>query len=785
MPKETFKNPHEDLISDKHWIVEEDEWNQDKQAVRETQFTLGNGSLCLRGVLEEMPYDAYAGTYLAGHYDRTGAQITELVNFPNPLQFRLDVYGEKLDPVATDVIHHHRTLDLQTGTLYRHTVYKTTHKKRLNYRSRRFVSLYDKNLIVMEVELTPMDAAMTVNMQTTIDSGVTNRGTVTEGRKRHFQPCDIIADKYLSYLCVETLERGTLVAYASALEINHNKRCTLVGERAVNLRVRKNQTITFRKYIAIRTSDTQRKPQIKKETLSALKKARKRGFHKLVEEHNNAWRKKWDICDVKIEGDTGAMRALRFNMYHLIICGPQDNDDVSIGAKTLSGEGYRGHIFWDTELFILPFFIYTNPAVARNLLMYRYNRMGAARNNASAKGYAGTLFPWESADTGEECTPSWAKNFDGSIIKIVTMDEEHHIVCDIAYAFAHYCIATHDEAFLWKYALEVIIETAQFWTSRVVFNSKRKKYEIHRVMGPDEFHEDVDNNAYTNALAQWNLKMAYDLVTQLKKKSSVRFERVAKKLKLKVRDINLWKKISDGIRIPVSKKKGLIEQFDGYLKLKDHRITQLNEHFMPELPTTLDWKDIAKTQFLKQADVVMLLYLLSEDFSFKDKRKNYYYYERRTLHKSSLSPAIHSIVGLEVGDEDKALHYFAHGLSTDLSDIHGNTADGMHAASAGGTWQAAIMGFGGMRRKGECLLLNPHLPYHWKSMSFSVHWRGALLRVKMEHTKTEIQMKNKPRGVKILVDTYGETREIKNKGITCFTKPQRKKSSSKKTRRVK
>lgn len=774
MPKETYKNHYEELFSDENWLVETHEWNQQKQAFRETQFTIGNGDLCLRGVLEENPYDSYAGTYISGIYDRTGAQITEIVNLPNPLPIRIDVYGEKLDPVATDIVHHHRTLDLKTATLYRHSVYKTTHKKRLNYISRRFVSLHDKNLVVMEVEVTPLDAAMTINMQTGIDTGVTNKGTVTEGRKKHFMTCETSIKTGYNYLCVETFEKKVFVAYASALEIVYNGKARTVSERAVNLRVLKNETIIFRKYITVRSSSSAGLAEIKKETLSALKKARNKGFERLIAEHNAAWQKKWSVCDINIEGDEDATRALRFNIYHLIICGSETNDDASIGAKTLSGEGYRGHIFWDTELFILPFFIYTNPKVARNLLMYRYRRLDAARNNAAAKGYEGALFPWESADTGEECTPSWAKNFDGSIIKIVTMDEEHHIVSDIAYAFSNYAKVTGDESFLWKHAIELIVETARFWTSRVVLNRKKRRYEILHAMGPDEFHEDVDNNAYTNVLAKWNLLAACDLLAKTARKSPARLKQISKKLRIKPKEIAMWKNLGDRIHIPFSKKKRLIEQFDGYFRLNDHRITQLNDHFMPELPISLDWKDVSKTQFIKQADVVMLLYLLNDHFSHEEKRRNYYYYERRTLHKSSLSPAIHSIVGLEVGDEDKALHYFAHALSTDLSDIHGNSSDGIHAASAGGTWQAAIMGFAGLRPHDDFLALNPHLPSNWKKMSFAIWWRGALLKIRITSKKTGVEITKNPKNSKIFLQVYDQTQFLKPKGITCFERPETK-----------
>jgi len=773
MQKMKFKNSFDDRLSGKGWLISEDSWDSKLQSVYETRFTLGNGDICCRGVLEELPYDSYAGTYMAGLYDRTGAQITELVNLPNPLQFKLDAYGEKLDPVATDTISHKRILDMYSGVLYRHTIYKTTHKKRLDYTSRRFVSMMDKNIIAMEIELTPLDADMTIDMQTMIDTGVMNRGTITEGRKRHFQTIDASVNKDYTYLCVETFEKKTLIAYASILELTRNNKYKVIGDRASKLRIKKGHTARFRKLISIISSNNCAPAKMKKKALSAIRAAHKKGFQKLLSEHNEAWRDKWDICNVRIDGDREAEKALRFNMYHLIISGSETNADASVGARTLSGEGYRGHVFWDTEIFILPFFIYTNPKIAKNLLMYRYRRLDAAKHIASAKGYKGALFPWESADTGEECTPSWAKNFDGSIVKIVTMDEEHHISSDVAYAFAHYCRATGDKNFMFRFAMEVVFETARFWKTRTVLNKKKKTYEIHHAMGPDEFHENVNNNAYTNAMAAWNLKKAYTWYYLAKKEKNKVLNAISKRIKLTEREVNEWKKISEKMYIPYSKKKNLIEPFDGFFKLKNYRITRLNERLMPELPSVISWDEVGKTQFIKQADIVMLLYLLSDRFSSAVKKKNYYFNERKTLHSSSLSAPIHSIMGLEVGDEDKALHYFATALSSDLSNTHGNTDEGIHAAASGGAWQATIMGFAGMRPAEKEIIFNPHMPDHWKTIKFKMYWQGALISVSINHTKTEIELIRKYRRRRVYANVYGISLELKTHTTITFRKKER------------
>lgn len=763
-----------------NWLVHEEGWNRDLQKTRETQFTQGNGYFCCRGVLEEIPYDATPGTYINGLFDRTGAQITELVNCPNPINLRIDAYGEKLDVVAMDVVKHERVLDMRHGVLNRQTIFKTTHKKRILYQSRRFISMHDEHLGVMEIDVTPMDAAMTFNLQTTIDTSVSNKGVLTEGRKIHFQPHEVTTKNDIYYLAVRTFEHEKLIAYAGLLEICRKTRCRLVAERALKLRVKKGETLTIRKFFTLYTSRRVKPHQLKKQTISALRKAHKTGLKRIYDEHCRAWEKKWRNANVEIEGDSGADQALRFNIYHLIIAGNDYNENVSIGARTLSGEGYRGHIFWDSELFIVPFFIYCFPWIARNQLMYRYKRLGAAKSIAAAKGFKGALFPWESADSGEECTPSWTKDFDGTIIRITTLEFEHHIVADIAFAIDHYFRATGDIQFLAKYGFEMLVETARFWASRVKYNRKRKRYEIDEAMGPDEFHEKVGNSAFTNVMARYNLQTASKWYYWGKGRGPKKLAGLARKFKLTEKEVKSWNDIASKIYIPHSGKKKLIEQFDGYFRLKDPRITRLDHNFMPVLPASVDYRTINKTQLIKQADVVMLLFLFPDSYSKEDKRRNYYYYERRCMHKSSLSPAIHSIVGLEVGDDDKALHYFAHAASTDLSDIHGNSDEGIHAASSGGTWQSVILGFAGMRiHEGE-IEFTPHLPPNWKAMRFAIWYRGARLRVCITHSRTEILVEHpSPRG-RVSATVYGERKQLVAHKFTKFEAPEKKNARRKK-----
>lgn len=761
-----MKDYFEKYLSGDDWLIHEDKWDPKWQAVRETQFTLGNGWLGSRGVLEELPYDSYSGTYIANIFDKTAAQVTELANVPNPVVFAVASDGEKLDVVGMDVLKHKRILDIKQGLLYRKTLYSNSKKQRFLYQSLRFFSMQDKGVGVMRIYITPLDASANLTVMSRVDTSVTNKGVLTEGRKRHFLVHEVQNLGDSNYACVRTLEKSVLVAYASSLEVAIGKKKYKTGDVSFPLRLKKRQTVKFTKIFAINTSCRE---NIKEKTIEDMRKSVKIGFDKLVAGNAKAWDEKWNVSDIKMGGDPETTKTMRFNIYHLLICCPED-EVANIGAKTLSGEGYRGHIFWDSEIFILPFYLYTNPVAARNMLLYRYERLSAAREIAKRKGYKGTMFPWESADTGFDATPTWYKNFDGSIIRIYTMQREHHITSDIAYAVMHYYTATKDEKFLLEYGLEMIFECARFWASRVEYKKKKKIYEINNVIGPDEFHEDVNNNAYTNVMAIHTLDMAVLLYNRYRRKRSAIIKTLSKRINLTEKEPKEWINVVSKMRPIIPKENKLIEQFDGYFKRKDVRITSLDNNLMPMFPKELKLKEIGKTQLVKQADVVMLLYLLGDLFDLKTKKNNYKYYSKRTLHKSSLSPSIHAIMGAEIGDYTRAYQYFLISACADLRNVHGNTVDGIHAASCGGTWQALINGFGGMRVKRGSLFLNPKLPSHWKSLSFNIKWHGYNLSVVAYRDRIRLRFISKNKTDKLRLRVYNSLKELSANKWSIFSK---------------
>lgn len=726
------------FLKDELWLIKEAEWMASLQNIRETQFTLGNGYLGIRGVLEEIPYDATPGTYITGIYDKMGSQVDELVNLPNPVNFRFTIEGEKLDLIASDILDHKRVLNMKKAALVRETLYQDTKKRRYNYQSLRFVSLHNKNIGVMQIAVTPLDASCLMDVNTGIDTSISNMGILSEGRKRHFRVRELGQASHCGYVVIETFDKKHIVLYYSGFYYQINGKKTFAKDNIFRLKLKKGQTAVFTKVFYIKQFPyIEGQVPYKKQAFKVFNKAFRSKFSTLATNHIKAWERLWKKADVVIGGTENIQKNVRFNIYHMLICAHFDNGFSSIGARTLSGEGYRGHIFWDTEIFLMPFYLFTLPRVAKNMLLYRYKRLDKARELAQKEQFKGAKFAWESAGTGEEETPGWSRDFDGTVVDIHTHEQEHHITADIAYAIYKYYVATADEAFMQNCGYEMFFETARFWASRVEYNKRRKRYEIKNVIGPDEFHKDVNNNAFTNMMAKWNLLTAEKLFSALKRNSALR-QKLKAKLNLTDKEIKTWKKIAAGIIININQKK-VIEQFDGYFKLRKVALTETDENGIPLIPSSINSKNVAKTKLVKQADVVMLLCLLDDVFNAKTKVANYNFYVQRTVHKSSLSPAIHSLVACETGDLSRAYNFFNVSLRMDISNLYGNTREGIHAASLGGTWQAVIFGFAGAKiKKGE-LLVNPRLPRTWSKVAFCLVWQGDT--IEFELTNNTIKLK--------------------------------------------
>jgi kojibiose phosphorylase len=708
---------------------------------------------------------------MPGIYDEAGSQVTEIVNLPNPINFRIIAQGEKVDAVAMDVISHKRSLDTQKGLLVRRTIYSTASKERFDYQSLRFFSMKNPHIGAMQIHFTPLDGDADILVETFVDTSMTNKGILSEGRKRHFEVNKFISTKTMDYVGIRTFQKKISVGYANYLKIGHNGKKYATGEKVMRFYVKKGDTITFTKIFAIHsTRDLGFRGKLGKKTIASLRRNVKIGFDNLLKEHIAAWRKKWDIVEIDIKPDLNLQKAIRLNIYHMLIAANPLDNRVSIPARTFSGEGYRGHIFWDTDIFILPLFIYTSPKIAKNMLQYRYRMLPAARRNARASGYKGALFAWESADTGVDTTPEWHRDLDGKVIKIHTGQMEHHIVADVAYAVNHYYVVTGDEDFMLDAGLEIMFETARFWASRVKYNERKDLYSIRDVIGPDEFHVDINDNAFTNIMARWNLVRATQLYRRHEAWSRKRFQKLIKRIRLREGEIRNWARISNRIAIRTNRD-GIIEAFSGFFERKYIPIRNLDDNFMPMLPKSVSLRKIKRTQFTKQADVLMLFNLFPESYPLSQRKKNFVYYDKRTLHMSSLSTSMYALAGWEAHYYDKAYHYFVFSLYNDLENKHGNTEDGIHAAASGGNWQVVFHGFAGIRIVKSALRINPHLPHDVNSLDLKLKYRKWLLTIHISKNSIRISpSSDSDSTLKIYI--YDKMRELKNGVLSVFERKE-------------
>lgn len=463
-------------------------------------------------------------------------------------------------------------------------------------------------------------------------------------------------------------------------------------------------------------------------------------YDRLRADHIAAWEQIWAAGDVLIEGDDEAQLALRFNLFQLLVAAPQHDERVSIGAKTLSGYGYRGHVFWDTEIFMLPYLIYTYPQTARNMLLYRYHTLPGARRKAAGNGHVGAQFAWESAETGDEVTPTWLPHWADpkQLVRIWTGDIQIHITADIAYAIMQYWRVTGDDAFLRDYGAEMILDGARFWASRAEPEEVdgRRRYALRDVIGPDEYHDHVDNNSFTNYMGRWHLLTALEVHDWLRANHPATAADLADRLQLSAASLAQWQDVAENMTLLYDGDTGLFDQFEGFFE---------RERVDPELFRTADRSLQAlfgieganERQVLKQADVIMLLCLFRDEFDRRTWQTNWDAYMPITDHRygSSLGPSFHAWAACEMGLAEEAYQHFMLAARADLRNPRGNAEDGIHAASTGGVWQAAVFGFAGLRLMGENRLVQPRLPRHWRRLAFSYHYRGQVYQVNIQQNE--------------------------------------------------
>ena len=743
-------------FNDNSYKIIENSFSESDQRVQETLFTIGNGFIGSRGIMEENPLYSCPGTFISGMYGISAAQVEELINLPNPINCVVAVDGEKFDIFTMKVLSHRRVLDMKNGVLVRKTLFQDAKKRKYIYQSVRFFSMDDPHIGAMKISIKLLKGTANIAAMSRIDDSVYNSGGLMLSRRRHFNTVKADKEEYFDYTAFRTNFYKDIIAYGDAFIIDYEGRSFPIIDRFFQFDLRTGQEIIFTKIFSIYTSRKYSAKSIKRETMRALNDAVEKGFDRLFQEHIKKFNERWKNSDIVIKGDYDCQRAVRFNIYHMLISTREEYAIYSIAAKTLSGQGYRGHIFWDTEIYLLPFYIYTQPEIARNLLKFRFNTLPQAKNIAKEKGYEGAMYPWEATVSGTEQTPRYSKDVDGRIVEVKTHDFEHHITADVAYGVYNYYSVTGDKQFMIDYGAEILFETARFWASRVSYNKKDKKYHINGIIGPDEFHVNVNDNAYTNYLAKWNLKSGVEIYNELK--NGEKIKKTLKKIKLALKEIEKWKDIAESIVILKSKKHKIINQFDGYLRKKDYTVKGYDKNFMPLTPKYFEYAGLDKTRLIKQADVLLLFHLFGEEFTKDEKISNYNYYIMRTIHKSSLSYCMHSIVSACLEDYFRSFCFFWMAVNIDLMDIPNNTADGIHAANLGGVWQALIFGYGGVSCSGGEVKITSKLPKNFKSLKFKFFNRGDLFEVEESDTQVKLRFlpENNKSDKRRLVKVYGE-----------------------------
>ena len=709
------------------WTLIETQFDPNHLHHKETVFTIGNGYLGTRGSFEEGYSRASPATLIHGIYNDVPVVYTELANCPDWLSLAVIVNGDRFRLDSGEVLSYERQLDLQRGILSRKVRWRSPSGKTVDFDFERFASIADEHMLALRCQLTPLDFDGSIKIQASLNGYPENQGF------NHWELLNQGETDRGIWLHVRTRSSRMELGMASMLKLSGVETefefTSIPGYPTweTTFSASAGQTVTLEKTIAVFTSREVKEPD--KAARTHLQKLP--SYSDALNAHEQAWSEVWQKSDIEIEGDTKAQLAVRYNLFQLLISAPCHDDQVSIPAKTLSGFGYRGHVFWDTEIFILPFFTFTQPAIARNLLTYRYHTLPGARRKAAHYGYKGAMFAWESAHTGDEVTPRWSLPNDpyAEDVRIWCRDREIHISADIAYAVWYYWLATGDQEWLQNYGAEIILETAVFWMSRVEWDNKDERYEIRNVIGADEYHEYVSNNAFTNRIVQWHLEKALSVYDWLCRTFPNRASELEQKLQLTSKQRSRWRDIVTNIWIPCDQSTGLIEQFEGFFNLEDIILADY-EPRTRSMQAILGIDAANKRQVLKQPDVLMLLYLMrqsqEEPYNAEVLKKNWEYYAPRTdiTYGSSLGPAIHAILASDLDKTSEAYKYFIQAALVDLEDVRGNAADGIHGASAGGVWQAVVFGFGGFQLTENGPVVNPHLPPSWTRLKFKIHWRG-------------------------------------------------------------
>jgi len=701
------------------WNIIIEGFNKADITKHESIFSLGNGAMGMRANFEEdYTGDTLQGSYIGGVYypDKTRVgwwkngypeYFAKVLNAPSWIGLHIKINGELLDlNTCLEVKNFRRQLNMKEGWYERSFTAMLPNQQEIQVKILRFLSLRYDEIGALRYEITPLTIDTTIEIESYLDSGIKNNdanwderfwNTLEISSEDNF--ATILAETKKTRFKVHTFMQNDLFIDNEALSITpkENKKENYIGLQ-YEVKVKQNQTFRIEKYGGYSRSND----------YSTLSKSIAL-FDSLLEKQKEDWAHIWETSDIVIEGDEKAQQGIRFNIFQLNQTYSGKYAHLNIGPKGFTGEKYGGSTYWDTEAYCLPFYMATKGAeVARNLLMYRYNQLDKAIENAQKLGFTGgaALYPMVTMN-GEECHNEWEITF-----------EEIHRNGAIAFAIYNYTRYTGDESYLKEYGIKVLIAIARFWAQRVSFSAEKQKYVILGVTGPNEYENNINNNFYTNYLASWCLRYAAEQVTTLQKEDITKEE------------TQQWLHIAQNIYLPYSEKYGVYLQQDGFLDKDLKPVTAIPAEERP-LNQHWSWDRILRSPYIKQADTLQGFYFFEDHFTKEELQKHYEFYEPFTVHESSLSPCVHSVLASALGKTDEAYTLYLRTARLDLDDYNKEVHEGLHITSMAGTWLSIVEGFAGMRVKNGKLHFTPRLPKHWESLSFKVIFQGEIKEIKL------------------------------------------------------
>jgi maltose phosphorylase len=741
------------------WKIIEKGFHKEDNRITESLLSIGNGRSGQRANFEEKyTGDTLRGSYVAGVYypDKTRVgwwkngypeYFAKILNATNWIGIQVSVDGEELDLNTAKIISFYRDLDMKSGLLTRHFVAELSSGKQLEVHSRRFLSIADQEIGAIRYSVKALNFSGEISFQPSIDGDVVNEDSNYD--ENFWISIAQKIDCCSGFVCVETKKTAFQVCTGMSFTVKLNQEQVSVDTSKIekekyvgssfSIQVKQGDEVCIEKYAAIVSTLYHSRNKLQEVTEKTLKRASDKGFDKLFADQQKAWAKRWETSDIRIEGDVAAQQGIRFNIFQLNQTYLGDDERLNIGPKGFTGEKYGGVTYWDTEAYCLPFTLGTaRQMVSKNLLLYRYKHLQKAIENAEKLGFkdGAALYPMVTIN-GEECHNEWEITF-----------EEIHRNGAIAYAIYNYINYTGDRDYLAPYGFEVLLAISRFWSQRINWSEEKKKFVLLGVTGPNEYENNVNNNFHTSYMAVWTLKYTLEAIDYLKKEHPLLFEGMRNKLKFQeTKETSRWKKIVKDMYFPYDFTRKIYLQQDGFLDKELIPANQLPTEQRP-INQKWSWDRILRSPYIKQADTLQSIYWFEDQFDKKTIERHFDFYEPLTVHESSLSSCIHSILAATIGRQEKAYEMYLRTARLDLDDYNNDTCDGLHITSMGGTWMAFVQGFGGMRLRNGKLHFEPFIPEGWNSYSFRLNFRECHLEFKMNkkhfqifnHSKTGIDL---------------------------------------------